>query len=335
MSIRLSVIVPVYNTENYLEACVRSIVTQAPYLRGEVELVLVDDGSPDNCGPLCDALAEQYDRLVVCHRENGGLSAARNTGIEAATGEYLQFVDSDDTITDGSLERLFAALDTQPDVVLLSFVEQNAADGKRYEPTYHLGKQTVETLTGENLLSYLVTDRMYNWYCWLTVVKRDFVLSHHLYFEEGRNFEDALWTPQVLYMAEKVTYIDEPTYVYIINRVGSITRVPSEKNYNDKQNALRFMKSFCREHRFSERTAAKLMGNVSQIYVSLLADIWLLPTQMRSQKFAELREYTVCLQHATQRYKRLLYKALPFIGLRGVSWVLHLRAQYVRHRYRT
>ena len=92
---KISVIVPVYNVENHLEKCVRSIQAQT---YDNLEIILVDDGSPDQCGLMCDAFAAEDNRIRVIHKENGGLSSARNAGIDASTGEYLAFVDSDDWI---------------------------------------------------------------------------------------------------------------------------------------------------------------------------------------------------------------------------------------------
>ena len=97
----ISVIVPVYKAEKYLEECIRSILTQT---YRDFELILVEDGSPDRCGEICDRLAEQDRRITVIHKKNEGVSIARNTGIAQAKGAYLTFVDSDDTIDEGFLE---------------------------------------------------------------------------------------------------------------------------------------------------------------------------------------------------------------------------------------
>ncbi|WP_430854679.1 glycosyltransferase family 2 protein [Enterococcus faecalis] len=101
---KISIIVPVYNVEKYLEKCVRSILAQT---FTDFELILVDDGSPDSSGAMCDQFAKQDERVKVIHKENGGLSDARNAGIEIATGEYLGFIDSDDYIADDMYELLY------------------------------------------------------------------------------------------------------------------------------------------------------------------------------------------------------------------------------------
>ena len=98
----VTVIIPVYKVERYLDACVESVVRQS---YADLEILLVDDGSPDRCPALCDAWAEKDPRIKVIHRENGGLSAARNSGIDAAMGEFLLFVDSDDLLEPDAVRR--------------------------------------------------------------------------------------------------------------------------------------------------------------------------------------------------------------------------------------
>ena len=108
-----SIIIPVYNVQNYLSACVKSVVEQSG--PRDWECILVDDGSTDQSGAMCDALAAELPGLKVIHRENGGLAAARNTGLKAATGDWLLFLDSDDAMAPGLLAQLRGALAAHPD----------------------------------------------------------------------------------------------------------------------------------------------------------------------------------------------------------------------------
>ena len=103
----ISVIVPIYKVEKYLRKCVNSIINQT---YKDLEIILVDDGSPDNCGQICDEYAEQDSRIIVVHQKNAGLSAARNAGLEKISGEYVAFVDSDDTIEPQMYETLLAMI---------------------------------------------------------------------------------------------------------------------------------------------------------------------------------------------------------------------------------
>ena len=123
----VTVIIPVYKVERYLDACVESVVRQS---YADLEILLVDDGSPDRCPALCDAWAEKDPRIKVIHRENGGLSAARNAGIDAAKGRYYSFIDSDDVVLPRFLQTLYDACEEHDAYMSLCSVEDVQEDGK-------------------------------------------------------------------------------------------------------------------------------------------------------------------------------------------------------------
>lgn len=329
----LSVIVPVYRVEAYLDTCIQSVITQNEFVNGLAELILVDDGSPDNCGAICDRYAKEHAHITVVHKENGGLSDARNCGIRAARGRYVQFLDSDDYLVPNALQRILSLLEQQPDVLIFRHTEIDAVTGAKQDCTDTLDTETVARLSGEALLEYVVTGRQYDWYATRNVVNKQFLTENELYFENGRVFEDALWTPQLYYHARTARYLNEPLYAYLVNRQGSIVRGVSQKNYEDKLFVLESTEQFCRSHAFSPALTAKLFGNVSQIYVSLLADWFLLDKAVRRALWHKLKPYDMCLQQAARRYKRWLYFLSKIVGLRPVAYLLYLRAQYVRKKF--
>lgn len=116
---KVSIIVPIYNVEKYLDRCVQSLIHQT---LKNIEIILVDDGSPDNCPAMCDEYAKQDNRIKVVHKKNAGLGMARNSGIEVATGEFVAFVDSDDYVDTSMFELLYKeALKTQADAVFCAY----------------------------------------------------------------------------------------------------------------------------------------------------------------------------------------------------------------------
>ena len=144
----ISVIVPVYNVESYLARCVDSILTQTYQ---NLEVILVDDGSKDNSGVICDDYARRDSRVNVIHKENGGLSSARNAGIEAAGGEYLAFVDSDDWIEPDAYERLLSAM--QKHAAKLVVGGRYDVDGATGEKKVGLCPVREECICGQELVS--------------------------------------------------------------------------------------------------------------------------------------------------------------------------------------
>lgn len=220
MGLKLSIIVPVYKVERYLRKCVDSLLAQD--LSGDAyEIILVDDGSPDKCPSICDEYAAKYQHIKVVHRENGGLSAARNSGLSFARGEYVQFVDSDDYMEPDVLKTLVAKMDTDR-LDVLRFNYQNVNEkGKVFEPN-KVSKPFVdyrdEICSGMQFL----TERLgYGCYACQFIIRRE--LIEGCWFKEGIYFEDSEWTPRMLVKAKRVTSTSLIVYNYLL-RQGSITQ---------------------------------------------------------------------------------------------------------------
>jgi glycosyltransferase involved in cell wall biosynthesis len=208
----ISIIVPVYGVEKYLDKCVKSILSQT---FKEFELILVDDGSPDNCGAMCDAYAETDDRIVVVHKENGGLSAARNAGIAIARGRYLGFVDSDDYIESDMYELLYNNLKKEEaDLSIVGIFDLYA--GK--EPEIKKHEYIVTDMLGAAkiiLEGKLVSVNAYN-----KLYKKE--IFDHVRYPEGMITEDAAVILKVLEQTTKVV-IDTSQKYYYYHRENSIS----------------------------------------------------------------------------------------------------------------
>ncbi len=208
----ISVIVPVYNVEQYLDQCVQSIVNQT---YKNLEIILVDDGSPDNCPAMCDAWAQKDSRIKVIHKENGGLSDARNAGLAIAAGDYIGFVDSDDYIESTMYEELMTHLtDTGSDIAACG-VQMVWEDGKtamltRHGSTVLDNAQAMEAIIAESWLKQPV---------WYKLYKRSTVEG--ILFEKGKCHEDVFWSYQPIARAKRICVFDDPLYFYR-QRGGSI-----------------------------------------------------------------------------------------------------------------
>jgi glycosyltransferase involved in cell wall biosynthesis len=214
----ISVIVPVYQVEQYLDECVQSILQQT---YRNLELILVDDGSPDGCGRMCDEYQRQDDRVRVLHKENGGLSDARNAGIDMAQGDYLTFVDSDDYVRNDYLS------------LLLTSVRENGADivqGKFTQIPEELGKQpdgTPVVFTGEEAFRQLLLMKKVDVMAQNKLYKRS--LFRTIRYPYGYINEDNRTTYKLLFGAGKVVCIPDVIYFYRINMQGIMQSPFSEK----------------------------------------------------------------------------------------------------------
>ena len=208
----ISVIVPVYNVEAYLDKCISSIVNQTYQ---NLEIILVDDGSPDNCPAMCDAWKEKDSRIVVLHKENGGLSDARNVGMGAAHGEFISFIDGDDWIEPRFFEILQHELEAQnADVAAVQYRlcwEGDACElQSAYEHVTVYDRQTAMRLLIQNQIKQVVWNKLYR-----SAQIRD------IPFEKGKVHEDEFWTYQVIGRIERFAAIDYIGYDYF-QRAGSI-----------------------------------------------------------------------------------------------------------------
>jgi glycosyltransferase involved in cell wall biosynthesis len=206
----ISVIIPIYKVEEYLDECVTSVVNQT---YSDLEIILVDDGSPDNCPQMCDEWAGKDNRIKVIHKVNGGLSDARNAGIEIATGEYIAFVDSDDFIKPDMIEKLRAALakadaDIAACGILTCEGETQTAWGCR--DLVGTPEQIYELLYNDTAYPVAAWNKLYRKSCWET-----------LRFPVGKTCEDAFTTYQLIHNARRIVMIPEALYCYRI-RPGSI-----------------------------------------------------------------------------------------------------------------
>lgn len=209
--IDLSVIVPIYNTETYLPVCLDSLLgIDGPC----VEIGLVNDGSTDGSGMIADAYAQKDSRIRVIHRANGGASAARNTGLEVARGEYILFVDSDDWVLSDALVSLFhAGVESRADVVMgeIRFCDQEGNPGALFNPVKGM---LPEVLPGREGFVGLMRDGSYLPTPVRFVCRRDFLRTIGVRFEEGIMHEDELWTPIVLCQAERLAITCTEFYRY-------------------------------------------------------------------------------------------------------------------------
>ncbi len=214
---KVTVIVPVYKVEIFLAKCVDSILRQT---YSNLEVLLVDDGSPDRCGEICDEYAAKDPRVRVIHKENGGLSSARNAGLDVATGEYVVFIDSDDYIESGMIERMLTALQGDGsdlcicntdyvDEAGISLQEANARSPIKNECL--TGRQALEKLTQPGSWFYVTA--------WNKLYKRE--LWSDLRFPEGKLHEDEFTVHLVFDLCTKVSCLSDRLYHYV-QRTGSI-----------------------------------------------------------------------------------------------------------------
>ena len=210
----LSVIVPIYRAEKYLRKCVDSILNQ-PYT--DFELLLIDDGSPDQCGAICDAYAGQDKRIKVIHKRNGGVSDARNTGLDHAEGKYISFIDPDDWIAPDMFQSAIAFCENEKTDIVCFEVCEMKNGRQRKQVKYRFANDQV--LTVRDALEKILTDVIDNSPC-NKVYKKE--VWNNVRFPAGRRFEDVATIYRTFYNADRIGYIKKYFYYYVKHEGSAI-----------------------------------------------------------------------------------------------------------------
>lgn len=226
----VTIIIPIFRVENYLYQCVNSVLNQS---YKNLEIILVDDGSPDRCPQICDELAQKDQRIKVIHKDNGGLSSARNAGLDIATGDYIMFTDSDDFIDKTMVEDLMnLLLKTKSDIACCEMKRYKNGVAKQI-PQYHLEKEITEFNKTELLKSFIV--RRIDCASWNKLFKREIIGNRR--FINGRYNEDYIFLFFLYLTCKKVVYTNHAYYNYRVTE-GSITNKFSNKSIDKLKNAI-------------------------------------------------------------------------------------------------
>lgn len=260
---KLSIIIPVYNVEKYLEECLKNIIIQ---INNNIQIVLVDDGSTDNSGKICDKYEEKYAQIKVIHKKNGGLSSARNEGLKYAEGEYIVFIDSDDVISKQLCGILLDVINKEnPDIIEYNF--EKFIDGKFNERICKKKEKTkmYEKIIGiDNVFdAYFITKKIKR-ESWTKAYKK--ALFDNINFPIGRLAEDLATTYKVLAKSNKVVYINEILYFYRV-RNNSIMGNGSIKLYYDAMLAHSEIYDFIKHRdKYSRIAYTNYFNNLMKLY---------------------------------------------------------------------
>lgn len=261
MKYLLSIIVPVYNVEEYLSKCIESLIAGCGKYWDKTEIVLVDDGSPDKCPEICDAYTQKYSNIKTIHKQNGGVSSARNLGIEKSSGEYITFCDSDDYVTN-EFEKVFEYIDLHPNVDVFSvglikdgeFISK--FKDKEYNPQNY--NDILEIVKRDVTIS-----------CCAKIVKRKFVVDNDILFPTGIKSEDLVWSCNLLFKSTKFMLVDLAYYNYV-NRESSVTHSVTLKGIESQIKNYSQVKQMVAALQFNTRQKKSLLRYLMQGYVYVI-----------------------------------------------------------------
>ena len=234
---KVSVIIPIWNTEKYLARCLDSLVNQT---LEDIEIICINDGSPDNSLEILNSFAQKDNRIVVINKENGGLSSARNAGMKVVNGEYIGFVDSDDWIEPNFYEKLYnCAKKNNSDIAVTSVLRE-----RKKGSSYRIKYKNEDVLVDKSEI-FNACDCPNICYVWNKIYKTDKLKQSGIIFQEGMFFEDVLFTTKILGTLDSLVTVPDTYYHYMVNEGTSIvksnhTPKKNQDRYNNQREALLF-----------------------------------------------------------------------------------------------
>ena len=291
-----SFIIPVYNVEKYLRTCVDSIRKQT---FKDWEIILVDDGSPDNSPAICDQLQCEDERIRVIHKKNGGLSDARNTGLASARNEYVIFLDSDDFWQSSSdLEKLAEVIFLNPESDFIGFnCSYYYEDRNSFSNWPSYSSDTVESKDKDSIVRNLVSSGTFPMSACLKAIKREFLSKHQITFKKGIVCEDIPWFIELLDKCKSCKFINHYIYAYRQNVAGSITNSMGERTFNNLFSIVKEEIDKIEARSFSKETKDSLISFLAFNYCILLAILVKLPEGIRKRSRKELMQYKWLLKY--------------------------------------
>lgn len=318
---KFSIIIPVYKVEKYLKQCIDSVLNQS---FKDYELILVDDGSPDNCPQICDDYAKKDARVKVIHRQNGGQASARNTGLSYATGLYIIFLDSDDYLIDSTaLEKINDKTVAEPDVILYGYRKLFESDGSFGAPVCNFPEE-VRGVSPAAYLNELLLSGSYSGTAWCKAIKTTFLKNNNIEFKPGLISEDHDWYVQVMMKVKTYAAINEALYVYRL-RPGSISH--GGVKLNNLIDNLWIQKIWF--ERINQANISTELKNVLlRIWARYMGDVMILYSsydcRIRKQYRKQIRELMPLFDYAVTPRSITIKRCCKILGITMTSIMLHV-----------
>lgn len=322
---KVSFILPIYNVEKYLSECVESILAQT---YSDFEILLVDDGSPDNCPALCDEWAKKDSRIKALHKSNGGLSDARNYGLEHAKGDYVVFVDSDDFwVNKDCLQRLMNVVDAHPECDFIGFnCSYYYSDSNTLNKWVAYDECLSKSTDKNTALWSLVASGTFPMSACLKIIKREFLLGMGLRFIKGTIAEDIPWFINLLEGSENCMFVNQYIYAYRQNVAGSITASGDSKSTKDLFTIVKNEVNKMKERSFSNKAKNALYSFIAYEYCILLTALSLMSKEMQE----EMMQYKWLLNYTANPKVRKAAFVNKLFGIKVTEWVLKLYINYLK-----
>lgn len=321
--VKLSIIVPVYNVAPYLRECLNSIICQK---YDNWEMILVDDGSTDESPQICEEYGKQNSQIKIIHKENGGLSDARNYGTKMAIGEYIIYIDSDDFLADEDcLSRLVSEVEKTPECDFIGYNVSYYRDGNLY-PWREYPEDVSQIKSGADSVPFLIKTGTFPMSACSKIIKRNFIIDNNLWFIKGIYSEDIPWFVNLLKAATKCRYINDYIYCYRKGNAQSISSSFSKKKFEDQFNILENGVNSMPE--WNESSWRGLMSYWAYDYCILRGNLYDMPDVERKNWGKKLDSYRWLMKYDLNPKVRRVKCVQSIVGWRITDYLLNY---YIAH----
>ncbi|MEE0913004.1 MAG: glycosyltransferase [Ruminococcus sp.] len=315
---KISVIIPVYRVEKYLNQCVDSVLCQT---YKNIEVILVDDGSPDSCPQICDEYLRIDSRVKVIHKQNGGSSSARNAGIDVFTGDYVIFLDSDDYWNcDNFIFELVEKITSKPSDVIIFGYNKCLDDGIVNNSSYNLNILMSVTGKAEHLKT-LVKNDIFESQAWSKAIKAEIFKNNDMYFEEGVFSEDVDWSARLILASKSFDVLNNKVYMYRQHKT-SITHNISIKNIRDIQKAIIRIVEMSKKIE-NEDYYEWYMNYCAYQYITFLNCVCVIDKSVNvKDEINEMKSYSYLLNYHSNHKVKIVYRFKKIFGYKGMLKIL-------------
>lgn len=325
---KVSFVIPVYKVEQYLDRCVKSIVGQT---YRNIEVILVDDGSPDSCPSLCDKYAVEDSRIKAVHKKNGGLSDARNYGTKYATGDYLIYVDSDDFwMHNDDLEKLVQIAIENPSVDFINFnCSYYYSDRDSYSSWTLYDEQLSKPKEKNEAVKLLTSTSSMVMSACMKMMKRKFVIDHKLTFIKGQLSEDIPWFINLLDYCKKCMFVNLNVYAYRQGVSGSITNNIGLKNIDSLINIVETELRNINKRSFNKEAKDCIMSFLAYEYSIILGYLQFLDERIAKGRYEYLKQYQYLLKYTQDPKVKKVNFVYRLFGLKITTLLLQRKVRNV------
>lgn len=318
---KVSFIIPIYKVELYLEQCVDSVLNQT---YRDIEVILVDDGSPDRCPVICDAYALKDNRVKVLHKPNGGLSDARNAGLNVATGDFVIFMDSDDFwVNNDALNKLVELIHKNQNCDFIGFnCMYYYPNSETYNKWVAYNEELAIPTDKDNAMCSLVASGTMPMSACLKIISRKTLSKIGLTFKKGILAEDIPWFIDLLEGSKKCMFVNHYIYAYRQNVSGSITHSGGERSFNCLFDILESELRKIEKRSFNDRAKQSLYSFLAYEYCILLSMLAYMP--QAKEKREKLYSYKWLLNYTTNPKVKMTSTIYRIFGIRIAELTLRM-----------